>query len=101
MNERGSERIEFISSLGELFDLSCTGAAFFSPYSKKADELVTVQINGLKLLSKVVYCQERQDGFRLGLQFQSMSEQDILAISGLVEGFSKGVPVDFKIIEEC
>ena len=100
MEERGSERIEFIDSAGELFDLSCTGAGFFSTLPRKPDELITIQINDLKLLSKVVYCQELQDGFRLGLQFQNMGEQDIQAISALVEGFSKGVPITFKIIEE-
>jgi hypothetical protein len=100
MKERGSERIEFINSAGELFDLSCTGAGFFSTSAIKSDELITIQINDLKLLSKVVYCQDRSDGFRVGLQFQNMAEQDKHGISELVEGFSKGVPITFKIIEE-
>lgn len=101
MKERGSDRIEFLNSngSGELFDLSCTGVAFLYSNRKTAGEMVNVQINDLKVQAKVIYCQERTDGYRLGLHFENMNSSSIKSMNELVEKFSKGVPISCRVTE--
>lgn len=99
---RLSERIELLNSGGSegLFNLSATGAALFSPESKKKDSRIALEINGIRLEAKVVYCQERTDGFRLGVKFDNLSGDTSREIADLVDKFSRGVPLSCRIVED-
>lgn len=95
--ERTSERVEILgvtdNSKEILFDLSAGGVCCL--YDKKANpgDFLMVTIADLKLRAKVAYCQERTDGFRLGLQFWSVPSDKQKALDDLNDKFSKGVPI--------
>jgi hypothetical protein len=92
--KRSSERIEFLNDDNvTLFDLSSGGAC--CRYNKMAatGTLLKVKVNNLELTAKVVYCQERSDGSRVGVQFQSVPADKQKTLDDLVEKFSRGVPI--------
>jgi hypothetical protein len=104
MKDRISERIEYIntgeSDTGSLFDLSATGACCHGIKRIEKDTIVSIKINELLLKAKVVYCQERRDGFRIGLQFLNVTAELQKAINDCVTSFSRGVAVTCGIIEK-
>jgi hypothetical protein len=104
MKERGCERIEFLGpeeeTLRSLVDLSATGVAFIHPAELKKDLLVSVKIKEFVLPAIVVYCQPRVKGYRLGLQFKSVSPDMQNKLKTLVEEFSRGVPIACEIVKD-
>lgn len=103
MQDRTSERIEFINLSGAdeptLFDLSKTGVCCRHNAKKAKDSLLTVVINALRLKARVVYCQERDSAFRLGMHFESMTADQQKMLSELVDKFSRGVPISCTVEE--
>jgi hypothetical protein len=47
----------------------------------------------------VAYCQERDEGFRVGLEFWNISADKKKMIGEFVEGYSRGVPVTCSVVE--
>jgi len=104
MNDRSSERIEYINTDGAadgfLFDLSATGVCCHYRKRVEKDSFVSVKINELTLKAKVIYCQERKDGFRLGLQYVQVSAEQQKTLNESVEKFSRGVEVSCGIVDK-
>jgi hypothetical protein len=102
MKERISERIEYLC--GEdadeevVFNLSATGVSFLRNKPEDINSIIKLRINNFVLSAKVIYCQKRADGYRLGLQFWQMTSDKQKLLRELVEGFSKGVPVQCSIV---
>ncbi len=103
MKDRSSERIEYItlgdSESGTFFDLSATGAGCHFAKRLEKDSIVSVKVNDLVLKAKVVYCQERRDGYRLGLQFLNVSDEQQKTLDDCIAKFSRGVSVTCGIID--
>jgi hypothetical protein len=103
MLERSSERVEYINLEGakekSLFDLSATGVSCLFYRKLKADSYVSVKINDLVVKARVVYCQERSDGFRLGLQFVDVSGDVQKKLIDRVDKFSRGVAITCAIVD--
>jgi hypothetical protein len=101
---RSSERIEFLNmdqnKKQTFFDLSATGVCCLSAKAKEAGAEVLVAINDLRVRAKVAYSQQRTDGFRVGLKFLEGTPEKKDALKKIVDGFSKGVPVNCSIIEQ-
>jgi len=101
MQDRASERIEFLNldngNEPTLYDLSKTGACCFCAQKKENGAIVRVVVNTLALPAKVVYCQNRTSGFRLGLQFTNVSTEQQVTLNDLVDKFSRGVPLTCSI----
>jgi hypothetical protein len=97
MKDRASERIEFLNLNGSneptVFDLSKTGICCFS--AKKLDKgaVASLKINTLSIKARVIYSQERTDGFRVGMQFFEVSAAQQKILDDLVDKYSRGVPV--------
>lgn len=103
MKQRSSERIEMLNSSGEpisLFDLSNGGACCFHEEKKGKGETVEVSIKDLSLKARVVYCQQRTDGYRLGLRFVDVPEDKQKMLTSLVDRFSRGVPLECQIEDD-
>lgn len=103
MQDRVSDRIEnlnFEEAAGRsFFDLSTTGVCCFHTKRFVKDSFVSVNINDLVLKARVVYCQDRQNGFRLGFQFSNVSGQQQNELNDCVSKFSRGVPISCKIVD--
>jgi hypothetical protein len=99
--ERKSERVEHIAAAGEeeqtIFDLSATGASIFNDASIDEKTVVMLKINDLIVKAKVVYCTDRKEGYRLGLQFWNNDRETRDKLNTIVENYSRGVPVTGKI----
>ncbi len=104
MLERKSERIEFIAPGGSeqtaVYDLSKTGVSFFHAKPKEKNSFVIVKINELLLRAKVIYCQQRENDYRLGLQFWNILPERQLKLNEIVDRYSKGVPIKCALVEE-
>lgn len=104
MLERKSERIEFITPGGSeqmpIYDLSKTGVSCYHSNPKGKNSFVIVKINDLLLRAKVIYCQQHENEYRLGLQFWNILPERQLKLNEIVEKYSKGVPVKCSVIEE-
>jgi hypothetical protein len=103
MQDRASERIEFINLNGgtepTLFDLSKTGVCCGHNVKKEKDAVLMVVINNLRIRARVIYCQERTPGFRLGMHFESVTPDQQKTLSDLVDKFSRGVPISCRVEE--
>jgi hypothetical protein len=101
MQDRASERIEFLNLNGgnepTLFDLSKTGVCCHHTEKKAKDAVLMVAINNLRIKARVVYCQDRTPGFRLGMHFESITPEQQRILSDLVDKFSRGVPISCKV----
>jgi hypothetical protein len=101
MQDRASERIEFLNVNGvsepTLFDLSKTGVCGFASKKLEKGVIAVVKINALRFKAQVIYCQDRTDGFRVGMQFREVSTDQQAALNDLVEKFSRGVPISCSI----
>jgi hypothetical protein len=104
MLERAAERIEFINTSGEdtnpIFDLSKTGIAFIYTSQMKEGTSVKLELNDLVLDAKVVYNQERTDGYRMGAQFENVPAEKRKKLEEIVENFSRGVPTKCRVIDD-
>jgi hypothetical protein len=104
MQDRVSERIEnlnFEESGGKsFFDLSATGVCCFHPKRFAKDTFVSVKIKDLVLKARIVYCQERDPGFRLGMQFSGVSAAQQKDLNDCVDKFSRGVPIACGIVDD-
>jgi len=96
--QKRKERIEFLQpeAMAEpgLIDLSESGVAIWHP--KKQNGNATITINDLQLKAKLIYCAEKVGGYRIGMQFMNVTPEKMKVLKGLVEKFSRGVPLDFK-----
>jgi hypothetical protein len=98
---RKKERVEHIAAAGEeqqtIFDLSADGASVI--YDRYIDEktVVMFKVNDLPVKAKVVYCNDRTDGFRVGLQFWNNDQETRSKINTIVDSYSRGVSVLGKI----
>ncbi|MGB7567333.1 MAG: PilZ domain-containing protein [Chitinivibrionales bacterium] len=103
MQDRVSDRIENLNfdEAGDrsFFDLSTTGVCCYHTKRLVKDSFVSVKINNLVLRARVVYCQDRQEGFRLGMQFGNVSSQQQKELNECVDKFSRGVPIACSIID--
>jgi hypothetical protein len=103
MHERNSERIEYISAdstaATSFFDLSQTGVCCHFNRSLSKNAAVSVKLNDLTLKALVIYCLERKDGFRLGLQFSDVSKDQQKKLDEAIEKFSRGVTLSCAIID--
>jgi hypothetical protein len=103
MLDRSSERIEHITLDNEkdksLFDLSVTGVCCLFNRRLPSNSSVSVKINDLIVKARVVYCQERTDGFRMGLQFTNVTGEQLKKLSERVEKFSRGVALTCAIVD--
>ncbi len=102
LKKRLSDRIEFLgssSSHGVLIDISTTGACCHHTSAKEKGSPVLVQFNEVLVKARVVYCQQRGEGFRLGLQFAEMSSETQTMIDEIVDGYSRGVPVKCTVVD--
>jgi len=99
---RMRERIELLNSgeKGVIFDLSATGAAVFSRASKQKNSQINLEINEVIFRANVIYCLERTDGYRIGLQFEKLSDEITKSLEDLVDKFSRGVPLSCRIVED-
>jgi hypothetical protein len=101
MKDRASERIEFLNLNGSneptLFDLSKTGACCYSVKKREKGSIAQVKINTLTVKARVIYSQERAEGFRVGLQFFDLTLDQQKLLNDLVEKFSRGVPIFCRI----
>jgi hypothetical protein len=103
MLNRSSERIEHISlddaKDKSFFDLSATGICCLFGRRLSDNSSVSVRISDLTLKARVVYCQERTDGFRLGLQFTGVTGDQQKMLKDRVEKFSRGVALSCAIVD--
>jgi PilZ domain len=103
MQDRASERIEFINLNGAndptLFDLSKTGVCCRHDIKQDKGSILTIVINDLRVKARVVYCQERQPGFRLGMHFEEVTPEQQKSLGDLVDKFSRGVPISCMVQE--
>ena len=102
MNERRSERIEFLkvdNGVLPLHDLSATGVSCVHKSSKVPNSIVRCTLGDMTLSAKVIYCKPQIDAFKIGLQFVKVTNQEQEAIDGLVEEFSKGVLIRCSVID--
>jgi hypothetical protein len=101
MKDRASERIEFLDLNGSneptLFDLSKTGVCCFCARKLEKGAVASLRINTLSIKARVVYSQERTDGFRVGMQFLDVSAEQQKIINDLVDKFSRGVPISCTV----
>ncbi len=104
MLERKCERIELINSFGaeelSLYDLSKTGICCYHSEPKLKNTIVEIRINNLKLPAKIIYCQKRRNGYRLGLQFLKILPNIQEKLNTIVDNYSRGIPVTCNIIED-
>ena len=104
MQDRVSDRIEnlnFEEADGRsFFDLSTTGVCCYHTKRLVKDSFVSVKINDLVLKARIVYCQDRQEGFRLGMQFSNVSSRQQKQLNECVDKFSRGVPIACGIVDD-
>jgi hypothetical protein len=104
LGKRKSDRIEHIgagpAAIRHLVDLSTSGACCIGDKQKIKGAIIHVEINAVRLSARVVYCAAYDKKFRLGVQFADLVSQQKLQLEKLVDGYSKGVPVDCRIIDE-
>jgi len=100
MQERLDERIEFIGGSEQtLFDLSKGGLSCLAQRKFEKNKLITATVNDLSLTAKVVYCIERADGFRTGVQFWNVPQDRKKQLDELIDKFSRGVPMSCTVRE--
>jgi c-di-GMP-binding flagellar brake protein YcgR len=103
LSKRLSERIENIDSdslsMQKLVDLSETGVCCLHDKAKEKGSVVQVEINSITARARVAYCAMRGKDFRLGLQFIELSPQVQKQIADMVDAYSKGVPVECRVID--
>lgn len=104
ISQRKSERIEHLAGdLGEaveMFDISATGVCCTHDKRFEKGAFVAVQVNDLTLRARVAYCQERKEGYRVGLEFWNVSADKRKMIEEFIEGYSRGVPLRCRIAGE-
>jgi hypothetical protein len=103
VKRRANERIQVLNAeqtQSVLFDLSRGGACCL--YSKKLEKgaFIRLRMGGLVLRARVVYSVERTDGHRMGVQFWGTGASEQKELDGLVDRFSRGVPLTAGIEEE-
>lgn len=104
--ERKIERIEHLRVEGEdygkvLIDLSMAGAAFYYSQEIRAKSKISFQIESLLVEGIVIYCHKRvDDGYRVGMRFCNVSPEIQNELTTLVEDFSRGAMVSYKINRE-
>jgi hypothetical protein len=103
MLNRSNERIEFINLDNQkeqsIFDLSASGVCCLFNRRLADNVSVSIKIGDLALKARVVYCQERVDGFRLGLQFVDVTGEQQKKLSDSVDKFSRGVALTCNIVD--
>ena len=70
-----------------------------SQRKKEKGSVLTVVLNNMRVTCRVVYCQERIPGFRLGMHFEGVTSDQHKVLSDLVDKFSRGVPISCSVEE--
>ena len=100
IQKRTSDRIEQLNTpQSTLFDLSEGGACCLSAKKREHAEQINVIFGELSLSARVIFCTERTDGYRMGVQFYNLSDDNTKQLKQLLERFSRGVPLSCKIEE--
>jgi hypothetical protein len=104
MKDRGNERIELLPTdetiKNILIDLSFSGAAMNCHAEQKKDSQLSVKIRDQVLDAKVIYCQGRAQEYRVGIHFVNVAPDVQKSLKLMVEEFSRGVPINFEIVEQ-
>lgn len=99
--QKRSDRIEFLHPDGKphegLQDLSETGLALFRKKPIAPDALLTVQIETIQIQGKVVYCQEKVGGYKIGIHFVEIPAKDKPTLVQLVDKFSRGTSIQIRL----
>ncbi len=97
---REHDRVEFVAadSTARLADLSPSGACIFRSEVLDRNSFVKIRIGELVLRAKVIYSRKRTDDFRIGMQFWNVLPEKRIALNDMVERFSKGVPLECRIL---
>lgn len=102
MKDRVSERIELLGvdeNAGRLLvDLSTTGVAFIHPTQAQRGEKMKVKIKEYIIEAVVVYCRQRANDYRLGMQFRNVPHDIQTALKIMVDEFSRGVPLTCEVV---
>jgi hypothetical protein len=103
MKDRGNERVEFLPTSDAiknvLIDLSFSGAAMNCHTEQKKDSRVSLKIRDYKIDATVIYCQGRAEEYRVGVHFINVAPDVQKSLRLMVEEFSRGVPINFEILE--
>jgi hypothetical protein len=103
VKERVSERVELLGvdeqAQKALVDLSATGVAFIYPVEVKKGAKLSVKIKDYVIDALVIYCRQRADGFRIGMQFRNVPPDLQKGLKILVDEFSRGVPLSCDVVE--
>jgi hypothetical protein len=102
IKERASERIELLGmddgAKKALVDLSTTGVAFIHPVEAKRGTKMKVKIKEYVIDAVVIYCRQRADDYRLGMEFRNVPPDVQKGLKNLVDDFSRGVPLTCEVV---
>jgi len=95
MKERDGERIQNLSSgePGTIVDMSTSGVALLLSAPRKKDSELNLYINEKCVRVRVIYSNEFEEKYRIGLQFLRGEPEIQAMLPDLVEKFSKGIPL--------
>jgi len=97
LRKRKAERIELLNvqtdNTTPLFDLSESGAGCFLNSKKAKGDTLILAIESLSLKARVVFCNQRTNGYRVGVQFVGVTREEEKKLISLVDTFSRGVPI--------
>ncbi|MBN1983950.1 MAG: PilZ domain-containing protein [Chitinivibrionales bacterium] len=104
MERRRNERVTAIHTINPvtdtMYDLSSSGMCVVTNHGKEFGPVVYIKLNDMILKAKVVHIQNTDSAYRLGLQFWDILPNMQCRIESIVENFSKGKTVGFRIIDE-
>jgi len=95
MKERDGERIENLSSgePGTIVDMSTSGMALLLTAPRRKDCELNLYINEKCVRVRVIYSNEHEGKYRVGLQFLRGEPEIQAMLPELVDKFSKGKPL--------
>jgi hypothetical protein len=101
MEKRREARIESLN-FGELektsiLDVSQTGIAIFCPNSKEKGAKIVLEIGALAIDASVVYCQKKDNGFRIGFAFDEIDVESKGELVKYLDNFSRGLPLQCNV----
>ncbi|MBF0432879.1 MAG: PilZ domain-containing protein [Fibrobacteria bacterium] len=101
MVEKRSDRVEFLKPTDKidmgLVDLSESGVAILHPNVETKGAWGLVTINELTVKAQIVYCAEIVGAYKIGLHFEEIPADKKLILKGLVNEFSRGTSLNFKV----
>jgi len=101
MVQKRKDRIEFLTPADKvemgLIDLSESGVAILHPKPVSSQAAINIQIENIQLIAKVIYCREQVGAYKIGMQFIEVATEKAAILKGLVEKFSRGIPLEIKL----